>query len=353
MNHRFTTHLTALAAVALLLFGASQAFAGGTASGTDISNSATLDYTVNTISQTQKDSNTVTFEVDKKVDLTVDTDDIALVEITPGATNQILTFTVANTGNDTQDISLTALAKADATVDPFSIETLTDNFDDDDSNISIFVETNGTAGYQSGADTDTYIDELVADDTIVVYIVRDIESTRLDDDMAVYALVAQVGAGGVAATEGAALSETAVGEVTDLGVDTLFADANGSDDAANDGKYSDRSGFLVVSADMDAAKTQVIGGGYAIPGATVTYSIAVENTGSAAADSVIIIDSIPANTTYAEFTTCSGTKAWSDDSEASWTGTEPALADVTHIRCTIATIAAAASDTVSFKVTID
>jgi uncharacterized repeat protein (TIGR01451 family) len=358
MNHRFTTHLTALAAVALLLFGASQALAGGTPSNTLITNSATLDYTVNLIPQDQKDSDTVTFKVDKKVDLTVTTDDSALVEVTPGTTNLVLTFTVANTGNDTQDIRLTALAKADATADPFANETLTDNFDDDDSNISIFVETNGTAGYQS-ADVDTYIDELAADDTIVVYIVRDIESTRVDEDMAVYALVAQVGAGGVADTEGTALSQTALLDVTDSGVDILFADANGTDDAANDGKYSDRSGFLVVSADMTADKSQTIVGGYAVPGASITYSILVSNDGAADATSVIIIDDIPGNTTYEEFTTCSGTKAWFEDTDAdtvgdTWQTAEPAtLANIKSVRCTIATITADNDSTVAFKVEIN
>ena len=46
MNHRFTTHLTALAAVALLLFGASQAFAIGTEADTTISNTASVEFTI-------------------------------------------------------------------------------------------------------------------------------------------------------------------------------------------------------------------------------------------------------------------------------------------------------------------
>lgn len=350
MKHRLTTHLTALAVVALLLFGASQAMAGGTASGTDITNSATLDYTVNTISQTQESSNTVTFKVDKKVDLTVATTDAALVQVTPGATNQVLTFNVTNTGNDTQDISLSASAVADGTADPFG-GALTDTFDA--TVVGVFVEDGTTVGYQPAEDAATYLDEVAPDASQTVYIVRDIDLSQVDDDMAVYALVGEVRAGGSAGTEGSALTETASGSVTDAAVDILFADGNGADDAANDAKHSDRSAFLVVTADMAATKSQTIVGGYAIPTATVTYSIQVENTGSAAADSVIIIDQIPANTTYAAFTTCSGTKEWSDDNEVTWTGTEPALADVTHIRCTIASIAAGNSDTVAFQVTID
>jgi len=354
MKHRFTTHLTALAAVAMLLFGAGQALAAGTASGTDISNSASLDYTVNGITQNQKNSNTVTFKVDKKVDLTVVTSDSALVQVTPGAINQVLTFTVTNTGNDTQDISLSAVALANGTADPFGGST-SDNFDSDISNISIFVESGDNAGFQPLEDTATYIDELAVDIPVVVYIVRNIETTRVNNDTAVYALVGQIRAGGAGGALGAALSQTALGDVADDQVDTLFADAAGSDDNANEANHSDRSGFLVVTAEMNADKEQTIVGGYAIPGATVTYSITVENTGSAVATSVIVTDGIPANTTYATITACNGAPEWHLISTGNWTATDPGdgSADVDQIRCTIASISASASDTVSFQVTID
>lgn len=354
MKNRFTAHLTALAATSILIFGAGQALAGGTASGTDISNSASLDYTVNGVVQDQKSSDTVTFKVDKKVDLTVVTSDGALVAVTPGTSNQVLTFTVTNTGNDTQDISLSAIALANGAADPFGGST-TDNLDDNTSNISIFVESGANAGYQPLEDTATYIDELAVDIPVVVYIVRNIETTRVNNDTAVYALVGQIRAGGAGGTLGAALTQTAPGAVADDQIDTLFADAAGSDDNANEANHSDRSGFLVVTAEMNADKEQTIVGGYAIPGATVTYSITVENTGSAVATSVIVTDSIPTNTTYATISACNGTPEWHLISTGNWTASNPGngSADVDQVRCTIASIAASDSDTVSFQVTID
>lgn len=352
MKHRITTHLTALAAGALLLFGASQAFAGGTASGTDISNQATLGYTVGTVPQATVPSNSVTFKVDKKVDLTVTTQDTSIVAVVPGAVNQVLTFTVANTGNDPQDINLSALAKAASTVITFGTADYTDNFDT--AGVGVFVESGATAGFQTAEDTATYIDELTPDIAKTVYIVSSIALARANNDVAAYALVAEVRAGGAAGSEGGALAATAPAAVTDGVADILFADGAGLDDAANDAKFSARSAFLVVTATMGVAKAQAIDGGFAIPGATVTYTITIANTGAAPASSVVLVDPVPANTTYDEFTTCNGTKAWSDDNAATWVAAEPAdKATVSHVRCTIASIAAAANDSVVFKVTID
>jgi uncharacterized repeat protein (TIGR01451 family) len=351
MNHRFTAHLAALAAVTLLLFGATQAFAGGTASGTDITNDATLDYTINSISQTQVNSNQVTFKVDKNVNLTVVQNDGALVQVTPGATDQVLTFTVTNTGNDTQDVDLSAIAESGGTANPFGAGS--DNFDA--TVVGVFVEDGTNAGYQPGEDTATYIDELAPDAAETVYIVRDIDAAQADGDIAVYALVGEIRAGGSGGSEGAALTETPAGSVGDNTVDILFADGNGADDAAGDAKDSDRSGFQVVTATMTATKSQSITGGYAVPGATVTYDIQVDNTGSAQADSVIVTDGIPANTTYGAITACNGTPEWHLISSGVWTSTDPGngSSDVDQIRCTIATVAASGSDTVSFTVTID
>ena len=59
-----------LAGVITLLMP-SQVMAAGTASGTNITNSATLDYQVSGGDQTQINSNTTTFVVYNKVDLTV------------------------------------------------------------------------------------------------------------------------------------------------------------------------------------------------------------------------------------------------------------------------------------------
>ncbi|MFO7982450.1 MAG: hypothetical protein R6V08_03270 [Desulfuromonadales bacterium] len=355
MKPGLSKHLIALMAAALMLCGASQAMAGGTTSGTLVDNQATLDYQVGGIDQTQVDSNQVDFLVDKKVDLTVTEQDGALVEVTPGATNQVLTFSVTNTGNDVQDVALSA-TDLNGVNDPFGTAGA-DNFDA--TVVGVFVESGDTSGYQSGEDTDTYLDELAPDTAVTVYIVRDIPVGQSDTDVAVSALTGQILAGGNSGTEGGTLTATASGDVTDGEVDILFADAAGTDDDSNDALHSDRSGFLVSTATMTADKAQTITGDHAIPGATVTYSIEVANGGTADATPVIVTDSIPANTTYAAFGTCNGTPEWHEDTKSdgsgdTWQSSEPTSKDaVKAVRCTIATVAVGDTDTVSFSVTID
>lgn len=346
--------MTALAAVALLLFGAGPVFAGGTPSGTTISNTATLDYSVGTVPQTQVPSNAVTFKVDKKVDLTVTSQDSTIVTVAPGATAQVLTFTVTNTGNDTQDIDLQAIAEGNGTSNPFGSGS--DDFDG--TNGGVYVESGATAGYQSGQDTATYIDELAPDASKTVYIVRDIPAAQADGDIAVYALLAQVRAGGTANTEGGTLTQTAAASVSDNTVDTLFADGAGSDDSANDAQFSVRDAFEVVTATMSVTKTQAISGGYAVPGATVTYTITVTNNGSADATSATISDVVPTNTAYTTGTlTCptGATAEYSTDNGSTFSATEPA-SGTTNVECSGATVSHASGSntaTMSFAVTIN
>ncbi len=359
MKTRLTPFLTALAAVALALFGAGQAMAGGTPSGTPISNTAVLNYVVNSIPQDEVDSNEVTFLVDKKVDVTVERQDVSIVQVTPGALTQVLTFTVTNTGNDSQDIALAAIAQADGLGITFGETTYTDNFNF--ASVSVFVESGEELGYQEDQDTATFIKELAPNTSVTVYIVANIPLDRANNDVAIYALRAQVRAVGAPGVLGAELTATHPDNVADDVVDILFADAAGTDDGPNTAMHSARSAFQVITATMDVTKEQsfshpTLGNGFAIPGATVTYTITIANDGSAPATGLVLVDSIPDNTTYASFPTCgtAGDKEWSTDNAVSWVDTEPGdLATITHIRCSIDSIAAAASATVEFTVTID
>ncbi len=358
MNRKLVT----LAAVAL--FGASLAATPVlAASGDIVSNTATLEYEVGGTPQPPETSNTVDFKVDKKIDLLVAEADGAAVQVVPGSTNRYLTFTVTNQGNDPQDIGLAALALGTNTANPFG-GTFLDNFDA--SLVGVFVETAGGAGYQSGQDTATYIDELAPGASATVYIVVDIDLAQVDEDLAVYALVATALEGGSAGSQGGALTASAVqGEDT---VETVFADDAGTDDGpARDAKHSDRSAFLVATATMTVDKSQSIddglGGGFAIPGATVTYSMDIDNAGTATASGIKLVDPIPANTKLKvgsgtggsgyEYTTDAPPFGVATD----WTyipaaDVQGADAAVTGIRISVADIAGGASATVGFSVII-
>jgi uncharacterized repeat protein (TIGR01451 family) len=91
-------------------------------------------------------------------------------------------------------------------------------------------------------------------------------------------------------------------------MDTVLADAAGSDDAVTDGKHSARDDYTVSAPVLTVSKLSrvisdpingVSANAKAIPGAVVEYCIVVANAGSgAAADSVIITDSLPTQTSY-------------------------------------------------------
>jgi len=84
--------------VGLIGFGATQpAMAAGTASGTVITNNATLEYQVGGVPQTSiLDVSPPQFVVDNKVDLVVveDTGTSDYTDVNPNTINQVLTFTV-------------------------------------------------------------------------------------------------------------------------------------------------------------------------------------------------------------------------------------------------------------------
>ena len=128
-------------AVLLALVLCQPAYAAGTSAGTVISNSATVDYDVGGIDQDDITSAAVTFKVDRKVDLTMVTDESAAVSITPGSNDNVLTFTLTNTGNDTFDFTLNATALAGGAA-AFGG---TDNVNA--SVVDLFVEDGTTVGY--------------------------------------------------------------------------------------------------------------------------------------------------------------------------------------------------------------
>ena len=300
----------ALALALLLALSASVVHAGGTPSGTVISNTATLTFSVTGVVQPTVGSSptgnssgagtATTFVVDKKVNLTVTTTDSSFVSVAPGSTAQVLTFSVTNTGNDVQDFALSSSQRANGT----TLFGGTDNFDA--TACSQFVESGATAGYQAAQDTATYIDELAADASKTVYVVCSIPATQVNGDVAVVTLQAQARIGGTAGSLGGTL--TATSGANTAGVDIVFADGAGSDDAANDALYSSRDAYKVLSSVLTVTKTVSLvcdpvdgtTNPKNIPGAIVRYAVTVANAGSAAASGILttVQDVLNANLTF-------------------------------------------------------
>jgi uncharacterized repeat protein (TIGR01451 family) len=276
-----------LAGVIALLMP-SQVMAAGTASGTNITNSATLDYQVLGVDQTQINSNTTTFVVDNKVDLTVA--EVSSANVVPGSNNQVLVFSVTNTGNTTQGYSLLTTDGAD---------------DFDMNNVRIYLDVNND-GLLDGGDTlytlGTNIADIAADGSIQVLVVADTPLTPTNGETAVYNLIATTLDAGTTT-----ITANDSGDADDPNVvQVVWADGAGTDDAATDGTHSADAIYSVASADLAVTKTQAVESDpingttnpKAIPGATVRYTITVVNSGAEDATSVVLVDTTPVNTTY-------------------------------------------------------
>ncbi len=356
--------------MAVGLMGLSQqALADGTASGTTISNTVLLDYTVGGVGQDQL-SDTTDFVVDNKIDLTVALIDVAAVSVVPGSTNQVMTFSVTNDGNTLQDYSLAATPSAG------TVFSLTHDFDA--SNVRIFVD-NGDNVFNAADDTRTYIDELAADATVRVYVLADFPLSGIaDGDASLYDLAAQTAVGGVVDTQGTDIvTDDSANAWTAGTVQIVFTDAAGEIDAANDGVHSTVGAYLVASATMSVTKSSLvvydpINGNYvagsvfpkAIPGARVQYTIDISNTGTTNANAVTVVDEIPENSYFVVGTLATTqpggtvvTLDYANDEPPTWgyipvDGGDGSDHTVTYVRAVYDPVASAASVQAVFEVLI-
>lgn len=301
-----------LGATALTALTAGTAFAGGTAAGTTVTNTFTLNYNVGTTPQPEVTGDTpTTFVVDRLVDVNVASN--AGTTVAPGAQDQPLSFTLTNEGNDTQAYVLTAANVAAG-----------DDFNAANLNIFYVVDTNGDGINNDGAPVaynGTSTPDIAPDQRIFVTIEGDIPGGLAQDDAANITLLAETavtGGTGVLVTEDTDGNDNAA-------VENVFADAAGdvSGDDAADGSHSATNTYTVTAANIVAVKAvdifaevpnatnncAVIPGTpatqssdeddqYAIPGACVEYTITATNSGAAAANSIDIADTLPDNLTF-------------------------------------------------------
>ena len=102
-------------ALATTLTSPTPAFAAGTRAGTTISNTATASFDNGSGTQTV-DSNRVDLRVDELLDVTVASGNPSDVPTVPGATGQVLTFSVTNTGNGQKPLASARSPMSAATI---------------------------------------------------------------------------------------------------------------------------------------------------------------------------------------------------------------------------------------------
>lgn len=291
--------LLASAATGLIAVAASPAFAAGTLQGTSITNTVTVNYQVGGVAQTAKSaSDTIT--VDRKVLVTVAAA-ATTTSVVPGQIDAVTRFTVTNGSNDTIDILLGAAQLANGTAAPHG----TDAFDT--TGVRIYLDkAGGTMGsYDAGDTLVTSLDEVAPDVTLTVFVVSSIPAATTNGQVSAHSLTATAAAGGVAGTQGAVLANTTGANTA--GVDNVFADIAGTDDAATDGKHSARNDYTVSAPVLTITKTSKLvsdpinltSNPKAIPGAVIEYCITVANAaGGATATGLTISDILPTQVNY-------------------------------------------------------
>ena len=286
----------ALAAVALGSIGMTgQVFAQATtASGTTITNTATVNYSVASIAQTPINA-TATFLVDTVINENVTGGNSYTV--TPGQTNVLAVFTVTNTSNVISGFTLAATNRPQPAEDDFDmlVPGSTSTF-----GYNVFVDGNGNGTYESGSDTATSIASLAAATTptpasVTVFVIGDVPANAANTNDALVRLTATA----VLPNTTTAWAPTGVGAVDDPNAVEIVV-RNATANAQNT--------FVVASASLSVTKTsEVISDPFlgvsvnakAIPAAVVEYRVTVSNAaGAQTATLTSISDPVPANTAF-------------------------------------------------------
>jgi len=273
----FLCLLHRVAAAISLLFLSGSAWAAGTAVGTSIDNTATVDFTLAGTPLTIS-SNTTSITVAERLDVVV-TLQSGQVLVSANDVNQALLFTVTNTGNGSEVIVL-AMNSVIAG----------DNFDPVPAVPDIYFDTDasgdlspGDVAYNPGVNDPN----LAADASVDILIVNDIPGTVVNGEIGRSELTASTATGTgapgtVFAGQGDGLTDAVVG--TTGGDDTQVGE------------------YLVSDILINVVKAQLVsdpfGGTQPIPGATLIYTISIDVASAGVATASVLRDPIPLFSTF-------------------------------------------------------
>jgi uncharacterized repeat protein (TIGR01451 family) len=252
--------------------------AAGTPAGTSIQNTAQVSYTLGSATVTAT-SNTSSVTVAEILDAVL-TIAAPTVQVSAGASNEELVFTLTNTGNGNETFNLTAL----------SAGVVGDDFDPTLAAPAIYFDTDNSGdfsaadvAYSPGANDPV----LAADASVRLIVVNNIPSAAVNGNRGRSQLTA-------AAATSTGDPGFSFGMVGDGGVEAVAGTTRG--DAVLFGEY------LVADILLTAVKSQSIldqfAGARPLPGARINYQIVVTASGSGTATAAGFSDLIPANTTY-------------------------------------------------------
>lgn len=274
--NRLATHGAALAA-AILVLSASGAEAAGTPAGTVIESSATVEFDLGGTASSIT-SNISVLRVDERLDV-VATLQSPQLAVSAGETNRALLYTVTNTGNGSETFTL-------------AIDNLIagDDFDPVAAVPSIYFDTDASGDFNTGDQPyapGVNDPALAADASVDLFLVNDIPAAVANSNRGRTELTAT-------ATTGAGTPGTVYAGAGDDGVNAV-AGMTGAE-AAVEGEY------LVADLQISIVKTQQVadpfGGSQPVPGATITYTLAIDVVGSGTAAASTLNDPIPTYTTF-------------------------------------------------------
>lgn len=401
MNRLRNIGITLLAG-ALLLSGFTSSALALTDACTPISNQASLTYSVGGVAETTPvlsddglGNGATVFQVATKVDLTVAAENSPQTATGAGSTtNNVLTFSITNTGNDVQRYSLRLSAAATL----YNSGTFTDEFDmgnvtvyvDDDSDLS-----NGFTGSAISTTADGthlgYTPDVNGNNGVIyVHVVGDVPAGRVSGDNAIYALQAVThqitgrngGNNAAAASDGGETDESAE-TVNGCATAIVLADnaSNGGNtftgvsgdltDTARNGDAYAIGVYIVATASLSMEKSfdviwdpiNLAASPQAIPGARVEYTMTItNNSGTVDSTDLALTDQIPANTDFyvgSISAPVGATIEYSYDGGSSYEATAPTAGtngadpDVDYIKVSAFDLAKSSNVEVKFTVVIE
>jgi hypothetical protein len=332
-NYELSIGRAALVATALTVGMASNSFAVGTASGTSVGNIATINYSVGGTVQpaigSTEGGNTsgagteTTFLVGTTINLTLVENGATFTSVAAGSLLQSTSFTLTNLGNDSHGYNLTAANNGT------TLFTVADTFD---VGIFAYYTDANTNGIVDGTDAlITSVMSLAPDTSINLRVTAPVPVSQADGTQSTISLTAVTTSNNTTTP----VVETA-GAFDSTVVQIVFSDpltasntaVGGTDPGQTEGDASAVAldAYRLVTSTLTVSKTTAVYSDpanllvnpKAIPGAIVTYTISIVNSGSGTATDVSIADSIQTeitagtvafNTLYEDgTTTCNDTE---------------------------------------------
>ena len=316
-------------------------WAGGTAAGTIISNTATVSYEISGVPQTAASSAPVTIKVDELIQPIVTWQDAAPVSVNSPGINDVMSFLLVNGGNGTEAFSLSR-TNGPAPVLPGNY------IPQNGTGGSIFIENGLQPGFQiSGPNADTaYIagtndPSLATGGSKIIYVLSDTPSGIANNSQGQVLLAA------TSLTPGAAGSPlgTAFAGAGQGGGFAVVGTAGAQASAI--GSYITSSISVVITKTV-ANITDPNGTAVAMPGAILTYQIAVAVSGTGSASNLVINDPLPVDTTYTP-----GSIIVDGVSQTDAVDADLAQFSANTISVSLGNVAAPANHVITFRATIN